>query len=168
MQDLQEMQFRSLGQEGGGHGNPLQYSCLENPMDRGASWATQSIGSQRVRPDWSDLACLRAQEGMRLKACHVDWAVQCSLGSKETGSLPLGAVVTLLQIGNEESSAVGSGFSSFSMWVAVRAEHPEIRIRDICAHASLNQYFLNASHCEWGSGSLFPVSVLGFGKRIWK
>ena len=20
---------------GGGHGNPLQYSCLENPMDRG-------------------------------------------------------------------------------------------------------------------------------------
>ena len=28
---------RSLG---GGNGNPLQYSCLENPMDRGAWWAT--------------------------------------------------------------------------------------------------------------------------------
>ena len=27
---------RSLG---GGNGNPLQYSCLENPMDRGAWWA---------------------------------------------------------------------------------------------------------------------------------
>ena len=25
---------------GGGHGNPLQYSFLENPMDRGAWWAT--------------------------------------------------------------------------------------------------------------------------------
>ena len=25
---------------GGGHGNPLQYSCLKNPMDRGAWWAT--------------------------------------------------------------------------------------------------------------------------------
>ena len=25
---------------GGGHGNPLQYPCLENPMDRGAQWAT--------------------------------------------------------------------------------------------------------------------------------
>ena len=24
----------------GGHGNPLQYPCLENPMDRGAWWAT--------------------------------------------------------------------------------------------------------------------------------
>ena len=28
---------RSLG---GGHGNPVQYSCLENPMDRGAWRAT--------------------------------------------------------------------------------------------------------------------------------
>ena len=26
---------------GGGHGNPLQYSCLENPMDRGTWWASQ-------------------------------------------------------------------------------------------------------------------------------
>ena len=25
---------------GGGHGNPLQYSCLENPMDRGIWWTT--------------------------------------------------------------------------------------------------------------------------------
>ena len=25
---------------GGGHDNPLQYSCLENPMDIGAWWAT--------------------------------------------------------------------------------------------------------------------------------
>ena len=25
---------------GGGNGNPLQYSCLENPMDREAWWAT--------------------------------------------------------------------------------------------------------------------------------
>jgi len=25
---------------GGGHGSPLQYSCLENPMDRGAWWTT--------------------------------------------------------------------------------------------------------------------------------
>ena len=25
---------------GGGHGDPFQYSCLENPMDRGVLWAT--------------------------------------------------------------------------------------------------------------------------------
>ena len=30
------------------NGNPLQYSCLENPMDGGAWWVIQSMGSQRV------------------------------------------------------------------------------------------------------------------------
>ena len=37
------MWVKSLGQEdspGEGNGNPLQYSCLDNPMDRGAWWAT--------------------------------------------------------------------------------------------------------------------------------
>ena len=38
---------------GGGNGNLLQYSCLENPVDRGA-W--QALGSPRVGHDWSDLA----------------------------------------------------------------------------------------------------------------
>ena len=34
---------------GGGHGNPLQYSCLENPMDRGAWQATvHKISKSRI------------------------------------------------------------------------------------------------------------------------
>jgi len=33
-----------------GNGSPLQYSCLENPMDRGAWWAIQSMGLQTVGP----------------------------------------------------------------------------------------------------------------------
>ena len=32
---------------GGGHGNPLQYSCLENPMDRGA-WHATGCGVAKV------------------------------------------------------------------------------------------------------------------------
>ena len=40
---------------GGGHDNPLQYSCLENPMDRGA-WKLQSTELQRDGQDWSDSA----------------------------------------------------------------------------------------------------------------
>ena len=32
--------FGSGRSTGGGHGNSLQYSCLENAMDRGAWWAT--------------------------------------------------------------------------------------------------------------------------------
>ena len=34
---------------GEGHGNPLQYSCLENPTDKGAWWATV----YRVTESWS-------------------------------------------------------------------------------------------------------------------
>ena len=42
MQEMQETQIQSLGQEDtlekemATHSGPLQYSCLENPMDRGA------------------------------------------------------------------------------------------------------------------------------------
>jgi len=32
---------------GGGHGNPPQYSCLENSMDRGAWWATVDRVAER-------------------------------------------------------------------------------------------------------------------------
>ena len=34
-----------------GNGNPLQYSCLENPMDRGAWQATVPWHHKRVRHD---------------------------------------------------------------------------------------------------------------------
>jgi len=38
---------RSLGE---GNGNPLQYSCLENTMDRGARWATaHGVSESRTR-----------------------------------------------------------------------------------------------------------------------
>ena len=36
---------------GGGHGNPLQYPCLENPMDRGA-WRA---AVHRVAKSWTRL-----------------------------------------------------------------------------------------------------------------
>ena len=35
---------------GGEHGNPLQYSCLENPMDRGVWWAAvHRVAKSRMR-----------------------------------------------------------------------------------------------------------------------
>ena len=43
------MWVRSLGQEdspGVGNGNPLQYSCLGNPMDRGAWRATVHVAAK--------------------------------------------------------------------------------------------------------------------------
>ena len=41
------------------HGNPLQYSCLENPMDRGAWWLIVHK-AQRVRYAWNSWAYMHA------------------------------------------------------------------------------------------------------------
>ena len=51
---------------GGGHGNPLQYSCLENPLDRGA-WRTMVHGV--------------AQSGTRLKrlSTHARATLNCCM-----------------------------------------------------------------------------------------
>ena len=41
MQETRAEKISGLGRSPGeGHGNPLQYSCLENSKDRGAWWAT--------------------------------------------------------------------------------------------------------------------------------
>ena len=55
---------------GGGHGNPLQYSCLENPMDRGAWQATV----HRVAKSWTQL------KRLSMYACmpHMRDARKCS------------------------------------------------------------------------------------------
>ena len=42
---------------GGGHGTPLQYSCLENPTDRGAWWAVV----HGVAKTWTRLTQLNTQ-----------------------------------------------------------------------------------------------------------
>ena len=52
-----KMWVQSLGQEDllEGHGDPLQYSCLENPMDKRAWWVSVD-GVHRVGHGGSDLA----------------------------------------------------------------------------------------------------------------
>ena len=44
--------LRARRSPGEGNGNPLQYSCLENPMDRGAWLATV----YRVAKSWTQLS----------------------------------------------------------------------------------------------------------------
>ena len=76
---------------GGGHGNPLQYSCLENPRDRGAWWSAV----YGVAHDWRDLAAavayplgkmweLDCKEGWALK----NWSFQTVM-LKKTLEIPL-------------------------------------------------------------------------------
>ena len=63
---------------GKGNGTPLQYSCLENPRDRGVG-GLLSMGSHRVRHNWSDLAAAAAAATVTIcsdsgaqdnKVCH--------------------------------------------------------------------------------------------------
>ena len=56
---------------GGGHGNPLQYSCLENPMDRGAWWATvHSIQSIVIQSDMTKRLITHAPYRLRWMTPH--------------------------------------------------------------------------------------------------
>ena len=82
---------------GGGHSNPLQYSCLENPMDRGAWRAT----GHRFAKSWTRLKWLNthtnsligqkmyssAKEsilGLLISFCHVHIASLLSKGHNKT------------------------------------------------------------------------------------
>ena len=48
---------------GGGHGNPLLYSCLGNPMDRGAWWTT--VRGVALRHDGGDLAHMHRERKVK-------------------------------------------------------------------------------------------------------
>ena len=54
---------------GEGNGSPLQCSCLENPMDRGA-WGLQSMGSQRVERDLATKQHLRPLQKLPQKRTY--------------------------------------------------------------------------------------------------
>ena len=43
---------------GGGRGNPLRYSCLENPTDRGAWWATVHGFAESDMSEVTEYACV--------------------------------------------------------------------------------------------------------------
>ena len=55
---------------GGGNGNPFQYSCLENPMDRGASWATvhETTKSHTQLSDWTH-TCTHKHWSLPIRCC---------------------------------------------------------------------------------------------------
>ena len=48
---------------GGGHGSPLQHSCLDNPVDGGA-WRAAVDGVTQSRTRLSDLTRMHARKGL--------------------------------------------------------------------------------------------------------
>ena len=76
----------NLGSPGGGHGNPLQYSCLKNPMDRGVLWATP----HRVA---------KSQTWLKRLSMHTHGGKEPACDAGDTGSVP----------GSERSTGEGNG-----------------------------------------------------------
>ena len=68
----------TLACTGEGNGNPLQCSFLENPRDGGAWWLP-SVGSHKVRHDWSNLAA-----AARLKV----WSMCTQKGWEQSSAFP--------------------------------------------------------------------------------
>ena len=101
---------------GGEHGNPVQSSCLENPMDRGA-WEATVMWSQRAGHVWSDLACKHAwQLYWRNKECGLWMEDAEACGSRFLwwpiwlGAIPLtslSSAFSLHQLGLKSSKMMG-------------------------------------------------------------
>ena len=114
---------------GGGHNNPLQYSCLDKPMDRGDWWATVH-GLQRVGPDWATkrtsmhttssslrkrVSCLRRyKESLRM--IQADTSTKGKGGLQELQNVPVRFVLAALC----DPSLGGSEFFGPKEWNLLR------------------------------------------------
>ena len=64
---------------GGGNDNPLQYSCLENPMDRGAWWdmvhgLAESDSTERLNNNCIEYSStISSSPEANIKACYFLW-----------------------------------------------------------------------------------------------
>ena len=94
---------------GGGHGNPLQYSCLENPMDTGAWWTTV----HRVAKIWTQLKWLSAHYYISFPGGSDGKESACN--AEDLGSIP----------GSGRSPGDGNGYhSSILVWRIPWTEEP--------------------------------------------
>ena len=114
-----------------GNGNPLQYSCLENPMDRGAWWAAV----HGVAKSWTQLSDLTFT--FHLHASEKEMATHSSvLAWRTPGTVEPGG---LLSMG---SHRVGHDWSNLATSAAV-----------IFHYVYVSQ-FLYPFICQWTSGLL--------------
>ena len=95
MQDLTPGSGRSPGE---GHGNPLQYSCLENSMDRGA-WQPTVHGSQRIGHKWT----VNTQSVQSVQLLSHVWGFETPRTAAHQASLSITNSQSLLKVMSIES-----------------------------------------------------------------
>ena len=86
--------IRAIAYWGEGNGNPLRYSCLENPVDGGAWWAAvHRVAQSRTRTKWLSMhACIAEGNGNPLPYSCLEnprdrgacWAAVCGVTQSRT------------------------------------------------------------------------------------
>ena len=110
---------RSGRSPGEGHGNPLQYSCLENPMDRGGWWAT--VHGVAKSQTWLKLLSMPAHRGqIPWRRTHRTQGWERSLGwlikSRDE------AAISLWRAGLDQES--GPDYLPCCLWSSVQMRAP--------------------------------------------
>ena len=84
----------TIAKIGEGNGTPLQYSCLENPMDGGAWWATvHGVAKSQTRPRTSRLHFHVLEKEMATHSSILAWRIPWTEepgGLQSMGSLRVG------------------------------------------------------------------------------
>ena len=94
---------------GGGHGNPLQYSCLENPMNRGPWWATV----HRITKNWTWLSIwAQPTNFQRPHSCPI----ACSMVVKAASKLALRVIALKQSISYTTIHMPGLNRQSKGVW----------------------------------------------------
>ena len=102
---------------GEGNGTPLQYSCLENPMDRGAWWAAvRGVAKSRTRlSNFTFTFHFRALEKeMATHSSVLAWRIP---GTGEPGGLPSMGLHRVRHDWSDLAAAAPSGDVSFSVTI---------------------------------------------------
>ena len=119
----------TVSKNGEGNGNPLQYSCLENPMDRGAWWAAvHGVAKSRARlSDFTFTFHFHALEKeMATHSSVLTWRIP---GMAEPGGLPsMGSH----RVGHDWSdlavSKKSTRWSSRGFWQALSSVHAVVQL----------------------------------------
>ena len=154
MQETQEMQLQSLGQEDPlvGNGNPLQYSGLENSMDRGA-WRATVHG---VAKNWTQPKPKQLSTHARPCCCHSlaqSCLTLCDPTDCSTPDFPV--LHHLLELSQAHvhwvSDAIQSSHPLFSPSVFSLSQHQGLFQWVCCLHqvAKILELQLQHQSCQW-------------------
>ena len=108
-----------VAQFGEGNGNPLQYSCLANPMDGGAQWAAVH-GVARSRTRLSDFILFfhfhALEKEMSTHSSVLAWRIS---GTREPGGLPSMGLHRVRHDWSDLAVAARMGFRIWQTWFTI-------------------------------------------------